>query len=129
MSDYRVEVHGADELNADLHRLAGKIDTAADVWFRRVADQAAADVKGRVPKRTGRLAGSVTAKQIGDGAEVQMGAGVRYAEYVEYGGRGHPHSSQGNYLYPAVLDAEPALVLAGQKAAAEEIAGMSWSNT
>ena len=46
-----------------------------------------------------------------------MGEGVEYADYVEYGGRGHPHSSQGNYLGPAALDAEPAVVAAGERAA------------
>ena len=55
-----------------------------------------------------------------------MGEGVPYAQFVEYGGRGHPHSAQGNYLYPAAMDAEPALVAAGEDAAETEIGSMSW---
>jgi phage gpG-like protein len=121
-----VKIRGVSELAAGIRKLAGKIDRGSRDDFERVANDVASQVQGTVPRRTGRLAGSVMAQSTGDGASVSMGAGVPYATYVEYGGRGHPHSSQGNYLYPAAMDAGPQLEEAGQEAAQSEIRTMSW---
>lgn len=124
--DVRVDVKGLDELAAGARKLAGNIQTGAADEFARVAGQIAGRVAGSVPRRTGVLAASVTAQQTARGASVSMGAGVPYARYVEYGGRGHPTSPQGNYLYPAVQDAGPLLQAAGEQAANDEIGRMSW---
>jgi phage gpG-like protein len=124
--DFHVEVKGGPELAAGSRRLAGNIEQSAPRAFARVADKVAGQVKGRVPRRTGRLAASVTGDITGRGASVSMGAGVPYAQYVEYGGRGHPHSTQGNYLYPAAIDAGPQLRAAGERAAEDEIGRMNW---
>jgi phage gpG-like protein len=121
-----VRIRGVSELAAGIRRLAGRIDRGSRDDFESVANQVAAQVQGTVPHRTGRLAGSVMAQSTSNGASVSMGAGVPYAQYVEYGGRGHPHSSQGNYLYPAAMDAGPQLEEAGQQAAQSEIRSMSW---
>jgi Bacteriophage HK97-gp10, putative tail-component len=126
VSDYRVEIRGADELAAGTRKLAGNIEQAARDEFTSVADQVASQVRGRLPKRSGRLAGSVRGQPIADGGSVTMGEGVRYAEFVEYGGRGHPHSATGNYLYPTAMAAEPLLVAAGEKVAVQEIGAMHW---
>jgi phage gpG-like protein len=122
----RTEILGADELSAGMRTLAGKIEDAAPKAFQAVANDVAGTVAGRVPKLTGALAASVTPGVQGEAAVVQMGDGVPYARFVEYGGRGHPHSAQGNYLYPAAQDAEPLLIAAGIKAANDEIGGMRW---
>jgi hypothetical protein len=124
--DIRVEIEGVDEFNAGVRTLSGKIDDAADRAFQGVADQVAGQLRGSLPHRTGRLAASVSGAGTLGGAEVEMGAGVPYAEYVEYGGRGFPHSATGNFLYPAGTAAEPLLVKAGTNAADAEIASMSW---
>ena len=124
--DVRVEVRGVAELNAGMETLAGNISTAAPKAFQDVADQIAGDVAGRVPRRTGALAGSVNARPVARGASVSMGDGIPYAQYVEYGGRGHPRSASGNYLYPAAIDAGPRLQQAGEQAASREIGAMSW---
>lgn len=121
-----VRIRGMDELAAATKELARNVGPASAREFGRVADAVAADVAGSVPKRTGRLASSVTARRLGDGASVSMGDGVRYAEYVEYGGRGHRQSAQGNYLYPAAMDAEPALLAAGARAADDAIGATHW---
>ena len=126
MADAEVRVLGYPELAAGSAILAKRIDEAANQEFKRVADRVARQVSGRVPRRTGRLVGSVHAALKQDGASVTMGEGVPYAGFVEYGGRGHPHSPQGNYLYPAALEAEPLLVDAAERAATEEIGAMSW---
>jgi Bacteriophage HK97-gp10, putative tail-component len=126
VSEIRVEIRGADELAAGTRQLAENIDQAARSEFVKVADQVAGQVAARVPKDTGRLAGSARGQPYGEGASVTMGEGVPYAQYVEYGGRGHPHSATGNYLYPAAMDAEPLLVAAAEKAATNEIARFPW---
>jgi hypothetical protein len=122
----QVRVRGIAELAAGVRRLAGKIDTGSRDDLASVASDVASQVRADVPHLTGRLAASVEGRQAGGGASVSMGEGVPYAVYVEYGGRGHPHSAQGNYLYPAAMDAGPQLQDAGEQAARSEIRSMTW---
>jgi hypothetical protein len=122
----RTRVRGVRELTAGVHKLAGKIAVGSRDDFQRVADQVAAQVRATVPKNTGLLASTVVGRSSGQGASVSMGAGTRYAQYVEFGGRGHPKNSDGNYLYPAARAAGPLLEEAGEKAANQEIGNMSW---
>ena len=65
-------------------------------------------------------------RQVAQGAVLSMGEGVPYAGYVEYGGRGFPHSSSGNYFGPAVQDSGSKFQAAGEKAARQAIGAMSW---
>ena len=122
MADGGVRVRGFAELAAGTAILARKIEDGAGQAFASVADR----VPVPVPRRTGALAGSVGPYQGGEGSGLTMGAGIRYAGFVEYGGRGHPSSAQGNYLYPAAMAAEPLLAAAGAVAAQKEIGGMRW---
>lgn len=126
MAEPTVQVLGYPELAAGSRVLFERIEDAAEDAFADVAEKVARDVAGRVPRKTGRLAGSVEAASEPGGAHVGMGSGVAYAGFVEYGGRGHPHSPQGNYLFPAAMDATPQVIAAGVKAAEDEIGGMSW---
>jgi Bacteriophage HK97-gp10, putative tail-component len=122
----RIEVKGYDELAAGSRELFKRVDEHAKREFQRIADESANRVRSRVPRRSGRLASSVGAGLRDGAAFVQMGEGVPYASYVEYGGRGHPHSPQGNYLYPSAMQAEPELIRAALAAAESEIGGMRW---
>ena len=124
--DVRVEVRGYPELAAGTVTLAGKIEDAAGRVFLGVADQAAARTRGSVHRRTGRTAASVDARTREGGALVQMGDGVPYARFEEYGGRGFPHTPTGNFLYPAAMSMEPLLVAAGERVAVQEIGDMHW---
>jgi hypothetical protein len=120
----RIQVRGFAELAAGTRMLAGRIeDGANNEAFVLVANRVADQVAGALPKRSGALAASAQGDQP---AAVSMGEGVPYARFVEYGGRGHPRSAQGNYLYPIAMAAEPALVNAGQEVAAKEIRRMTW---
>jgi phage gpG-like protein len=122
-----VEVRGVRELQRGMRRLAGNIDRGADEEFRTAAEQVATIVRGRVPRRTGTLAGSVEAEPTDKGARVAMGAGVPYAGWIEFGGtRGRPYIASGRYLTPTALDAEPLLQRAGETAARKEIGRMRW---
>ncbi|HKE76624.1 MAG TPA: HK97 gp10 family phage protein [Acidimicrobiales bacterium] len=114
------------ELAAGMKMLEGRIDRRAPEEFAHVAQDVAGDVRSTVPRLTGRLAGTVSVDRSRDGASITMGNGVPYAQFVEYGGRGHPRSAQGNYLYPAAMDAGPRLQDAGEQAARREIGAMSW---
>ena len=109
----RVEVLGFAELAAGSAILARRIDEGADAGPRPGGRPGRPDRRGggaAAHRSPGRL-GARPAQ--GDASGVQMGAGIRYAPFVEYGGRGHEHSAQGSYLYPAATAAEPALVAAG----------------
>jgi hypothetical protein len=119
-----ITVKGFAELATGTKILAGKIAKQTPVAFLGVADEVAGQVD--VPVLTGRLAGSVRGRKRGDGALVEMGEGIPYAQFVEYGGRGHPHSPQGNYLYPVAIEAEALLVAAGEEVAETEIGRMRW---
>jgi len=122
-----VEVKGLDELARGSRRLFDRIGEQAGTEFKTVADQVAVLVRGRVPRVSGRLASSVTAEDITDGANVGMGGSVPYAGWIEFGGtRGRPYVSTGRYLYPTAQDAGPLLQRAGEQAARTEIKGMTW---
>ncbi|HEU0193320.1 MAG TPA: HK97 gp10 family phage protein [Gaiellales bacterium] len=122
-----VQVRGLAELARGSRRLADNIDSGADAAFRSVADQTATLVRGRVPRVSGRLAASVTADSISEGAQVGMGDGVPYAGWVEFGGtRGRPYIAQGRYLYPTAQAAGPLLQRAGETTARDEIRRMAW---
>lgn len=124
-----VEVHGVAELIAGTEQLATNIERGAGQEFLGVADAAANSTRGRLHHRTGATAESVIAQREESGASVGMGGGAAfYAVYEEYGGRGWPHSPQGNFLYPSVQETEPVLIHAAERLAEREIGSMHWPN-
>lgn len=85
MAGMTVEVRGARELDRSLHAAARKLLNQTEP--NRVAgQQLVTTAMGRAPRRTGRLAGSITTLRA-DGVTVQVGSTVRYASYVNYGSR------------------------------------------
>ena len=128
MGDEQVRVVGFDELVDGTRKLARNLEDAAPATFGHVADQKAQEVAGSVPKRTGRLAASVTADHDRQGAIVGMGGpNVPYAGWIEFGGtRGRPYMPRGRYLYPTAKAAGPQLVVAGNRMADHEIGRMTW---
>src|SRR5262245_50903992 len=127
MAQDGIEVHGIPELERGSRRLFDNIDQGAGSAFRSVADQVATIVRSRVPRRSGRLAGSVVSDQADEGALVGMGDGVPYAGWIEFGGtRGRPYVPTGRYLYPTASDAAPLLQRAGEQVAHDEIRRMAW---
>ena len=121
-----VEVHGVREFERGARRLAGNIDDRADSAFKSVADQTATMVRSRVPRKTGRLAASLTGERADHGATV--GYDLIYAGPVDYGGwpPGRPYIPEGRYLYPTALEATSLLKRAGETAAEHEIRSMLW---
>jgi len=123
---FSVEVRGYPELAAGTVELADHILKSSRDSFHRVADQAANVTRGRLHRDTGATAASVVTRQTEAGASVGYGDGVPYAHYEEYGGRGWPHTSDGNFLYPSVKSVEPLLITTAADTAQKEIGAMRW---
>lgn len=122
-----IKVHGGTELITGSKRLVKQIDDAARRRFLSVADDAAQQVHAKVPRVTGRLAGSVSIQPTDRSALLRMGQGVPYAGWIEFGGsRGRPFVKRGRYLYPTALSTQPMAVQAATYAADESIGGFSW---
>lgn len=128
MSSVEVRLLGVDELVDGAKHVEQQIEREAPRAFRQVASSVQSAVQARVPKLTGATAGSVRVAPLDDGVAVEMGEGVPWAVFVEYGGRGHPSSDTGNYLYPAATDAIPDLEQAAFAVAEHAIEGTSWPN-
>ena len=106
--DAQVEFIGAPQAAADMSRWARDLGPQLAQDGRQFAQRVADSVAAKVPVLTGTLAASVKAGTDGEGATVELGAGVPYAGWIEFGGsRGRPLVPQGRYLYPTALAAEP----------------------
>jgi hypothetical protein len=124
-----VKVHGYPELAAGSAGLFRRIPATAEARFQSVGDQVAAMVRGRVPHRSGQLAGSVQVSNVEHGVGVSIGSGGAgaYAGWIEFGGtRGRPYVGAGRYLFPTAEGAEPLVVAAGEQAARQEIKETMW---
>jgi phage gpG-like protein len=106
MSDSRVEVDGAAELAAAAARVPDACERAAADAGEKVAAALVTSTRGITPKRSGRLASSITREKVPDGWVVSFGAGVPYAGWIEYGGtHGRPYVPDGRYLGAGAEDA------------------------
>ena len=124
----QVKIRGVRQLSAGTQQLFRNIDRATVTDAVRVsAEQTAASIRGRVPVRTGRLRASVRDEMHGKVGSVVMGAGLRYAGFIEYGtwgGRKGPR--RGRYVYPTAKRTERAFVKHCETATESEIRGMRW---
>jgi hypothetical protein len=77
----RVEVD-TRALQKGMHQLADGLDAAGPATARRAAERTAADIRSRLPRRTGRLQASVVAVAVDGGWGVAYGAGLSYARPV-----------------------------------------------
>lgn len=99
----------ADVNAADVDRLLGRVARAmpragADAGLATARD-VAVRARGNLPRRSGRLAGSVRVDPTPDGASLVVAA--PYAAWIEYGGsRGRPYVPEGRYVAPAADGAE-----------------------
>jgi hypothetical protein len=124
----QVKIRGVRQLSAGTRQLFANIDRATVNDAVRVsAEQTAATIRSRVPVRTGALRASVRDEMHGKTGSVVMGAGLRYAAWIEYGtwgGRKGPR--QGRYVYPTAKRTERAFVKHCETATESEIRGMRW---
>jgi phage gpG-like protein len=94
----KVEVKGADRLSRTLNAAARQLldQTPAN---RAAGQELMATAMGRAPRRTGRLAGSITTLRA-DRVEVQVGSTVSYGSYQNYGTR----HNRATYFLTGALD-------------------------
>lgn len=111
--------------SADIARWASQLPRDVVPALGEHASKVADRTKSSLPRRTGRLAGSVAVRQAAASAAAVMTA--PYARYVEFGGRGFPSSAVGNYLGAASAGLEPQLAPAAAQATEESISSYRWS--
>jgi phage gpG-like protein len=122
-----VEVDGWAEFGRAAGRIPAACQRAAATGARDAAAALVAATRGRVPKDSGRLAASVGAVTLPDGAAVTFGAGIPYAGWIEYGGtRGRPYVAAGRYLGAGVDRAAADYGRRTQTATDAEIGRLPW---
>lgn len=125
-----VKFVGDEAALADLRNWAGQIGQVVARDAEPFAQQVADRVAGRVPVLTGALAASVESTSDEGGVEVQMGGGVDYAAWIEFGGsRGRALVPEGRYLYPTALEASDEFGSLASKAADDSAGRFSWSTS
>lgn len=121
-SNPAVRVEGLRETRRALREVGGRAQREFKAEMLEIAEDIAADARGRVPKITGRAAGSYIPKGLAAGAAVTFGGRrAPYAPWLDFGGTtgpGHrpgiagsgsvkrPVKPQGRYLYPSIRDNE-----------------------
>ena len=113
MSGYSVEITGMDQLVANLRKIDGDIRGAVAL---KAVNAGAAQIEGKArmnaPVLTGALRNSAStiSKQIGNGAEAEIGfRGRPYARIQEFGGRAGRHHSvviQGKFYLERAIKSE-----------------------
>jgi|SRR5580765_3085219 len=123
-----IKIRGIRQLSAGTERLFRNIDSATVHDAVQVsAEQTASTVRARVPVKSGALRASVRDVMRGNVGRVEMGAGLPYAGWIEFGGsRGRPRARRGRYEYPAAKRTERAFIKHCSDAATSEIRGMRW---
>lgn len=123
-----VKIRGIRELDAGLARLAQNIETSVPRdAVKPVADQAASTIGGRVPHRSGALAGSVNVVTRGPVTSVEMGAGLAYGRWIEFGNYRGRKPPGGRYVYPTAKRTQRAFAKHCERVVGEQIARMHWS--
>jgi phage gpG-like protein len=123
-----VVIEGGAAAMADMRhwadQVAPAVAQAADPFTQRLASIVAA----KVPRLTGQLAGSIEANPTDDGAEVEMGDGIEYAGWIEFGGtRGRPYIPEGRYLYPSAIEATDEFARLAAETADDTARRFAWS--
>jgi hypothetical protein len=104
--DVGITVEGGRQLRKALADLDPKLDDLKDA-HQRVANIVAQAAKGRVPRRSGRLAGTIRGNRAKSRAQVKAGgARVRYAGVIEWGWPKRNIPAQ-HYLVYAAHTTEP----------------------
>lgn len=122
-----VKIRGIRELDAGLARLASNIETSTPRdAVEPVAQQVASSVAGRVPRRSGALAGSVHVEARGAVRSVVMGEGLPYARWIEFGNYRGRRPRGGRYVYPTAKRTQRAFAKHCEQAVRAQIARMHW---
>lgn len=122
-----LKIKGIKQLEAGARDLFANIDRAEGTDAVGVtAEQVAASIRARVPRRSGRLAASVQVTRRANIASVEMGAGLAYAKWIEFGVRKGKQPRRGRFVYPTAKRTERAFRKHAELVCAREIGGMRW---
>ena len=123
-----IKIKGIKQLESGARRLFENIEDAeASDAIMPTAEQVAGTVRARVPRKTGRLAGSVHVEQRGNVGQVRWARASPYARWIEYGGgRGRPYRKSGRYLLPTARRTTRAFRKHAEQVCAQQIRRMSW---
>lgn len=114
-----VRVDGLKELRRALGRIDPSLQKTLRGRLKTIGDKVAGQVRARMPRRSGRAAGSVKSGVSGNSAYVQGGRkAVPYVGWLEYGGVlkpiggrrntiSRPVARRGRYMYPVIDEMRP----------------------
>lgn len=105
-----IKISGLAEFNRNLRKLNADLPKALRLAHNEAAQLIVDYAKPRVPKKSGRAAGSVKAKSTRTESRVQGGSKrVPWYPFVDFGGNVGPQKSvhrpfikEGRYIYPAL---------------------------
>lgn len=120
MADVEVKVTGLNELGRAFKQIDTQLPGALKEGFTKIAESVATDVRAKVAHKSGRAAGSVTARGKQRGAAIAVGGSrAPYYPWLDFGGsvgRGHKPGvggsgaikrdmvPDGRYLYPTIAE-------------------------
>lgn len=105
-----ITVEGLKEFSRALRKLDNDLPKALRLAHNEAAEIIVDYTKSRVPRKTGRAAGTVKAKSTRTESRVSEGSkSVPYVAWLDFGGRvgrnrsvRRPFVQEGRYLYPAL---------------------------
>lgn len=105
-----VKIEGLAEFNRNLRKLDGELPKALRLAHNEAGQLVVDYAKSRVPRKTGRAAGTLKTRSTRTETRVQGGSKrASYYPWLDFGGRVGPKRSvhrpfikQGRYLYPAL---------------------------
>lgn len=107
-----IKVRGLKELNRNLREVDRDLPNVLRAAGNQAAQIVVRDAKGRVPRRSGRAAGSVKASSTRTAARVQGGGKrVPYYPWLDFGGHvgrnnsvSRPFLKEGRYIWKSFAD-------------------------
>lgn len=107
-----IKVDGLKQFSRDLKALDNDLPKALRIALNKSVDVVVTPAKARVPKRSGRAAGTIKAKSTRTSARISAGGRrAPYMPWLDFGGRvgrnrsvERPFRKRGRYLYMAYFE-------------------------
>lgn len=123
MTEVHVEIRGLRELDVAFGQMTRDLPGEMSKDFLAVTQKVAGIASGKVPRRSGRAAGSFRTKTTKGGATIEAGGGIDYYPWLDFGGAVgrnksvvRPWVAKGRYLFPTMTDHELDLIKAADDA-------------
>jgi hypothetical protein len=136
VTEVHVVIRGLPELAAAFGQVRSNLPREMSQDFLAVSQKVASSASGKVPRRTGRAAGSIQPQATKGGASIVAGAGVPYYPWLDFGGAVgrngsvvRPYVASGRYLFPAMDEHDHELVKAADDAVERTVKAASFETT